>query len=400
MRKHKILFVDDDILILKGLNRSIEEYSDYWDSDFANSGREALEKLNVGDFDAVVTDLLMPGMNGLVLLEQASNLFPGVLRFVLSGNTSDVNSINSASFVHQMFPKPCDMALIFEGVEKSCRLRDSLADPRLIRIITKITTLPSKPDLYEQLLSELQNPESSIKAIGDIVAKDAAMTAKVLQLVNSAFFGLAVKISNPHRAISIIGLNTTKALVLSSQVFSEFENRGDVPFAINRLWTHSLLVSSIARKMAEDLNLSPGEQEDAQVAGILHDIGILLEIKIQGFFNRVRFQPGLDYVYTEYEILGTSHAEMGAYLLGIWGLPNQIIDAVMYHHFPDKQIAGKCNILMASYLANGLLNYCQNRKEKEIEKFVNVNYVKQFIDIEWIEKWVGYIKEVLAAEEK
>lgn len=397
MTKHNILFVDDDPLILKGLSRSLDEYEDQWNVKFALSGNEALSKLGETEFDAVITDLLMPLMNGLALLEKVNETHPGVLRFVLSGNNSDFHAIQSVNLVHQMFPKPCEMDHIYQSVERACRLKDSLANPGLIQIITSIHNLPSKPALYDQLLVELQSTEPNMKSVGDIISQDAAMTAKVLQLVNSAFFGLSDKISNPQRAISLIGLNTTKALVLTSHVFSEYESRANVPVSIRNLWNHSMLVSNIARQIARELDLSKEDQENAQVAGILHDIGKLLELKIPKMASMMRFQTRRVLISTEYEILNTSHAEMGAYLLGIWGIPTNIVEAILYHHAPAKQLAKGCTIITALHIANGLLNMCEFETKTKYESNLDIKYLETVIDLNRLEDWTTYIKGMMRA---
>ena len=395
MVTHKILFVDDDQLILRGLRRSLEEYSTFWDYDFALSGKEALILLQSKTYDAIITDLLMPVMDGMKLLEIVSEKHPGVMRFVLSGNTNDEQALKLASLVHQMYPKPCGMDQIFKSVEQACRLREALADPKLIRPITKIKTLPSPPAHYNKLVDELNKSEPNMKAVAEIVSKDSAMTAKMLQLVNSAFFGLADEISSPQRAVALLGLNTTKALVLSAQIFSEYEKKKNVPATIKNLWNHSMLVSNIARKIAIDLGFNNSEQENAQVAGLLHDIGKLLQIKIPEFANLLNFYSKRLPVTTEYEYFSTSHAEMGAYLLGVWGLPSTIVEAVMYHHIPSKQLSTTPNALTAVHLANGLLDMCAYNACKQKEEFLDLLYIEQVIDSTLLEGWMEYISDML-----
>ena len=395
MSNHTILFVDDDPHILRGLQRSLEEYDDYWNVEYATSGNDALAILANKPVDAIVTDMLMPGMNGLSLLEKVTEQFPGVLRFILSGNANDIHAIKSAFLVHQMFPKPCKMELIFQNVERACRLKDSLTEPSLVRIITSINTLPSKPALYNQLVDELNSNEPNMKNVADIIAKDTAMTAKILQLVNSAFFGLSDKISNPQRAVSLIGLNTTKALVLTAHVFAEYENRKNVPVAIHNLWNHSMLVSNMAKQIAGDLKLSKDDQENAQVSGILHDIGKLLELKIPRMASVMRFQTRRVLIETEYEILNTSHAEIGAYLLGIWGIPMNIVEAVMYHHAPSKTLVPESTVITALHLANGLINMCCFEEKPKYESYIDMKYIQRMMDIAKLNVWMTYIKELM-----
>ena len=395
-RIHHILFVDDDPLILKGFKRSVDEYSDDWRADFAPSGQEALNRLAKFSFDAVVTDMHMPGMDGIQLLERVNHDNPTVMRFVLSGNTSDAQILKSTHLVHQMIPKPSDMEKIYGIVERACRLRDMLINPELLRIITGIKTLPSVPLLYNRLIKELQSEESSALTVGNIIAQDAAMTAKILQLVNSAFFGLSDNVSSAQRAVTILGLNTVKALVLGIQVFSEYQGRSNLPISVDAVWKHSMMVSSLANSIAKSINLGTQEREDARVAGVLHDVGKLLLFKIPDVFLQLRFSKnGLISVESEYQVLGTSHAEMGGYLLGMWGLPNAIVEAVSFHHRPRMQILNKPGIVTALHAANGLLNMCQAESDPVYASFMDMAYLQKAGLADRLDEWTLLAKDLV-----
>jgi len=395
-RKHFILFVDDDPLILRGFQRSLDEDCDNWEVGFASSGKEALVKLSEHAFDAVVTDMHMPVMDGIQLLETVSHINPGVIRFVLSGNTSDAQILKSTHLVHQMIPKPCEMEKIYEIVERACRLRDMLSAPQLLQIITGIKTLPSVPRLYNQLLEQLQSETVSAQDVGNIIAQEAAMTAKILQLVNSAFFGLTDNISSPQKAVTILGLNTIKSLVLGIHVFSEYQGQRNLPVSVDVVWEHSLKVSNLTFLIARSLSLNGQEREDARVSGVLHDIGLLLGFQIPGFFRNVRFKKnGQSIIETEYNFLGTSHAEMGAYLLGIWGLPNSIVEAVTFHHMPGIQAATRPGLLTSLHIADGLLNMCQNEKTDSFAEYLDMPYLQKLGLVNRLDEWVSLTRNFL-----
>jgi len=329
-------------------------------------------------------------MDGNELLDQISQKYPAILRFVLSGNSSDSQILKSAHLVHQMIPKPCDMEHMYNIVERACRLRDLLSNPELRRLITGIKTLPSVPLLYNRLVKELQSENASAQTIGNIISQDAAMTAKILQMVNSAFFGLADNVSSPQRAVTILGLNTMKALVLGIHVFSEFQTKTYLPISIDSLWKHSMLVSNLSFSIARDLHLSVSEQENARVSGILHDIGRLISFSIPIFFQNVQSnKKGLVSIETEYQLLGTSHAEMGAYLLGIWGLPSPIVEAITFHHRPGEQISEKADLITALHTANGLANMCQVEKETQYGPYLDVHYLERVGVLNRLDEWTS-----------
>ncbi len=388
--KHRILFVDDDLLVLKGIQRSVDELTSDWECDFASSGPRALEKLRSGHFDAVITDMLMPGMDGAQLLELISQEMPDVLRFILTGNVKDAQILRVVPLVHQMIPKPSDIEYIYSLVEKACRLRDLLSDPQLLKIITGIKTLPSVPVLYTLLTEELESQDPNPQRIGAIIAQDTAMTAKILQLVNSAFFGLAARISSPQRAVTILGLNTIRSLVLGIDVFSGYQGQ-HASISVDGLWLHSVMVSNLAYTIARGLKLSLAEQEEARVSGILHDIGKLLQIRIPNFFEKLSSTSPRRVTYQEeYKHFGISHAEMGGYLLGIWGLPKSIVEAVTFHHRPDYVVSKKVDLLTALHTANGLLSMWQVEKTPQFETYLDINYLQQYGLDKKLEEWSQY----------
>lgn len=393
--RHFILFVDDEQLVLRGIQRSISEYCDNWVADFALSGQEALDKISRHEYDAVVSDMYMPGMDGVQLLEAVRQSRPGIIRFVLSGNTSEAQVMKSTHLVHQMIPKPCDIEKIYAMVERACSLRDTLSDPALLNIITGIKNLPSVPRLYNQLVEKLETDTTSAQMVGDIIAQDAAMTAKILQLVNSAFFGISEQVSSPQKAVTLLGFNLIKSLVLGIQVFSEYQPVPSAPVSADSVWKHSLLVSSLTASIARALNLSSSEREEARVAGILHDIGLLLGFNIPGFFTQVKIDHnGQTVVESEYKFLGTSHAEMGGYLLGIWGLPDPIVEAVAFHHHP-RRLGGKPNLLTALHVANGLVNMCQNEAKTQYAPYVDLPYIQDMRLEGHLDEWVRLTRGLL-----
>jgi len=396
-QKHVILFIDDDPLVLKGFERSMDDFSDRWDVEYAASGKEGLLILSRRSFDAVITDMHMPGMDGIQLLEEVSRKAPGVIRFVLSGNTSDAQILKSTHLVHQIIPKPSEMEKIVEIVERACCLRGMLSDPSLLQIINSVGALPSVPRLYNQLLTQLQSETVSSQSIGNIIAQDTAMTAKILQLVNSAFFGITEPVSSPQKAVTLLGINTIRSLALGIQIFSEYQNQKDFPISVDVVWKHSLQVSSLAFTIARHLNLKPVELEEARVSGVLHDIGQLLSFQIPGYYQKVQFkQNGQPDINSEYRFLGTTHAEMGGYLLGIWGLPIPIVEAVTFHHRPGDQTAAVGpGLLTALHVANGLVNMRLDNRGGTPAAYFDIPYLEKLGLLIYMDEWVALTDSIL-----
>lgn len=353
----RILFVDDEPAILKGLERLLRPMRDQWEMAFVESGEAAVSQLEQTPCDVIVTDMGMPGMDGAVLLQRVQERFPQVVRIVLSGRSDLEASMRAVPVAHQFLAKPCDPGNLKEVVERAANLQALLRKEMIRKIVGTLRDLPSRPAVYAALLAAIANPSSSLAGIATIMEQDQALLAKVLQLVNSAFFGLARRITSIRQAVSYLGLNTLKNLALSVEVFRAFAGERQFPgFSLEALQRHVLLTATIAKRLLTE----PREAEDALVAGMLHDIGLLiLAVRLPEHFTRVLERAVVEeqpLYAVEEEENGFTHAEIGAYLLGLWGLPYPVVEAVACHHVPQRVGAKRFDVLSAVYVADCLAN--------------------------------------------
>jgi HD-like signal output (HDOD) protein len=336
----RVLFVDDDPLVLQGLRRVIRASKADWEHEYATSGTEALELLAQQRYDIIVTDMRMPGMDGAELLAEVMRRYPHMVRIVLSGQAEQTTILRSIASTHQYLWKPYDAGTLHQTLTRARALRELLASERLKRLVSQLDTLPSPPDLYFAVLEECRSPEGSLARIAEIVARDVAMTAKILHLVNSAFFGRRQRVVSPLQAVQLLGLNTIKALVLSTHVFTEFRGADADRSFVERLQAHSVRASACARLIAASERSNEQVVEDACVGALLHDTGELVLIaNLPGEAARVRRwarDNGTTAWDAEVELLGASHAAVGAYLLGLWALPDSVVEAVAYHDMPRR----------------------------------------------------------------
>ena len=223
--KKRILFVDDEPKILEGLQRTLRSMRQEWEMQFAGSGQEALECLSKEPFDVVVSDMRMPGMDGAQLLKEVMRLYPQIARIILSGHSDQEIVLKSVRIAHQYLAKPCEAETLKSVVTRTCALRELLADDAVRRMVSNMDSIPSLPSLYAEIMEEIQSPNASIQRVGKIISKDMGMTTKILQLVNSAFFGLRRHVSSPSQAVSLLGLDTIRALVLSVHIFTHFDSQ-------------------------------------------------------------------------------------------------------------------------------------------------------------------------------
>jgi HD-like signal output (HDOD) protein/CheY-like chemotaxis protein len=352
----RVLFVDDEPNVLQGLQRMLRSMRHEWEMSFAEGGPAALQLLAAEPFDVVVSDMRMPGMDGARLLSEIRRLHPQTVRIVLSGHSDREMIMKSVGPAHQYLSKPCESESLKETVSRACALRDLLANSNLQLLVSQMQSLPSLPSLYVELVKELELPDASTKKIGQIISRDPGMTAKILQMVNSAFFGLRRHISSPADAVSLLGLDTVRALVLSVHVFSEFDGARIPGFSIDHLWSHSMTVGTLAKKIAKIEGATEHICEAALTAGLLHETGVLvLAAKLPKEYTAMLSlarEEKLSVEDAEHRIFGAGHPEVGAYLLGLWGLPDSIVEAVAFHHEPDRCPGKEFNALAAVYVAD------------------------------------------------
>ena len=372
-RKKQILFVDDEPNILKALQRMLRPMRHEWDMAFAENGEKALELLARRSFDVIVSDMRMPGMDGVRLLEEVKNRYPGIVRIILSGHSDQEMILKSVRPAHQYLSKPCSSERLISTVNRSCSLRDFLSQNGLKQVISKIESLPSLPSVYTEIMTELRSPEASMQQVGKIVEKDMSMCAKILQLVNSSFFGLPRHVSSLSQAVVLLGLDTIRSLVLTVDVFSKFDPATMSTLHIERIYEHSTQTAAIAQAIAKHENADKETLSNTFTTGLLHDIGkIVFAVNFPEKYGRVfelLQEEELSATEAESRIMGATHAEVGAYLLGLWGLPDVIIEGVAFHHTPGRCQHKAFGPLIAVHVANILEKNLHASQEKNRQGF-------------------------------
>jgi HD-like signal output (HDOD) protein/CheY-like chemotaxis protein len=395
----RILFVDDEPKVLDGLKRMLHGMRREWEMVFATSGQEALEILRTKPFDVLISDMRMPGMDGYQLLDKVRQLYPQVIRIILSGYSDREMILKSVRSAHQFLAKPCEAEMVKSTVARACALRELLKDESLIKLLSQIDSLPSLPALYVKVVDELNSPNSSIQKIAEIISSDVGMTAKILQLSNSAFFGLSQHVNSPLRAVNILGLDTIKALIMTVQIFSQFDRSTPAGFSIADLWTHSMRCGVLAKTIAKSEGQERIGVEDAFMGGLLHDVGKL--VLIANLPDRYREALALadksrrPLWETERELVGTTHAQVGAYLMGLWGLPDRIVEAIAFHHNPTECLDQSFSTLTAVHVADALDHDLSTSGDPNIATRLSSEYLQTLQLADRLPNWVAACEPII-----
>ncbi|MBC8001785.1 MAG: HDOD domain-containing protein [Opitutaceae bacterium] len=358
--KKRILFVDDETLVLQGLQRMLRTMREEWDMEFLDSGSRALERMAEIPFDVVVSDMRMPGMNGAEFLSRVMQRYPKTVRLILSGHADKDLILQCVGSTHQFLSKPCDPEAIKATVRRASAGNGSLRNETVKKLVSQMDRLPSIPSLYVEIVDALRDPETDLESVGAIISKDIAMTAQILKLVNSAFFGLRRQVSSPAEAANYLGLDTIRSLVLSINAFSQYEAVKIPGFSIAALWSHSLETAAAAKAIALAEDADRRLADEAFVAGLLHDTGkLVLAANFTDQFSQVitlMQRESLSQVQAEEQVFGASHADIGGHLLGLWGLPVPVVEAIDLHHRPGDSPPAGLTPLILVHAADALVH--------------------------------------------
>jgi HD-like signal output (HDOD) protein len=360
--------VDDEVAVLDALQNLLRKERKRWDMAFAVGAQEALRELERAPVDVIVSDMRMPGMDGAELLARVRDDYPRTARLVLSGHAEREAVLRVLPVAHQYLSKPCDVDLLRAAIERTCELQSLLSNDTIRQLVGRLEKLPSVPTTYFALNKATANPGITTEDIARIVEADPAMSVKVLQLVNSAYFGLARRIASISEAVSYLGVELLKGLALSAQIFSVAE-RGPRQFSIEQLQEESLKAARLARRFFTDRERA----EEAFTAAIVHDIGTLVIAlglpKEYELIADLVVATGRPRHEIEKEQLGAHHGEIGGYLLGVWGLPFSIVETAALHHTPSLASEGQTDILGAVHIADTLLKASRNNSIAHPERF-------------------------------
>jgi HD-like signal output (HDOD) protein/ActR/RegA family two-component response regulator len=348
----RVLFVDDEVRVLEAIERVLFELDTNWETCFVNSGERALAELAKQPFDVIVSDMRMPGMDGVALLTKACELYPRTVRIVLSGQTDEEAALKMVRVAHQFLAKPCGSETLFRVISRTSELNALLGDKRLQAIVGQVGALGSPPRLYSELCALLEREDTNAAALSKVIKQDPAMSSKLLQVANSAFFNSSASVSDVDTAIMRLGFRTLRNLMLGIGAFESAKGSVDASFSVDELQQQSLAVA----RLASSLVSQPEDASAAFMAGLMCNIGqLVLATTAPERLYVARAEAERSSVaphVAERATWGVTHAELGAFLLGLWGIPFQIVEAVANHHAPERNAHDRFALPQVVWLAS------------------------------------------------
>ncbi|MCS7020393.1 MAG: response regulator [Gemmataceae bacterium] len=390
----RILFVADDPHLHRFLRQLMEPLEGEWQACYCRSGPEALKQLSDGPYTIVVADLRLGGGYCQELLIQTREQAPETVRIVLAGPGDQELLLRVLPLTQRILSKPCDPAELYAALQRTHSLRELLRSPAVVSIIGRLGQIPTLSTLYSRISEELLKPDYSLAKVGELVSQDPGIAARLLQVANSALIGLRRPATTPAQAVRVLGGELTRTLVLAADLFTRYNPARLKPFSIDALWDHSQAVAALAGKIAQSERLDDRSVRDSTLAGLFHDIGqLLLASQMPEAYREVLSlarREGLALAAAEQQVFGATHAEVGAYLLGVWGLHDPLVEAVAWHHAPEQCPGTTLSPLTTVHVAETLLN------EQEAGR-PNVGYLERLgIEDHW-NRWHDLARKVETA---
>lgn len=402
MNKKNILFVDDNENVINGIQRQLRPYREQWQLFFANSGAQALQLMAQQPIDLIVSDMMMPEMRGDKLLNIVSEHYPGTVRMILSGDADEETLKNGLEVAHQYLSKPCSSEILREAISQIFKIQACLRNPRIVAGVGDANQLPSLPRIYQELNAVIADENTSARDIAQIFASDMVLSAKLLQLVNSPYFGLNRVVSSLTDAINLIGLKKLNNLVLSVHVKTSFPvSNPETEHYMEYLWQDSGRVSELARLIA----LSEDQQEDrpdqAYLGGLLHNMGLLIFLsrggdKLQTLMGQLK-ATDIPAAELETAIFGFTRSEAAAYVLSLWKIPPRIIEAILLQNTPNDTAYDGVNALTAVHVAACLLKPSEKSGcDRLFEMTLDIPYLQRINKLERLPGWQILADKVMA----
>lgn len=392
----RALFVGDRAQLRSRVQVLLDDAGARVELSYAPTGAAAIAALADERWDVVVADRDLPGARGEEVLTHVRDHHPSTIRVIVAGPADHQHTALGPAVAQVQLTEPIEPGAMRDVVVRSCALANVLAHKELQRVVGKPERLPSAPQVFWDLSRAIADATSTTEDIAVVVERDPALSAKVLQLTNSAYFGLSARVASIHQAVTYVGVEVLKALSLTAHIFCTLDDTPVPGLSIAQFQRSSLLGARLARLFVQDVRRS----EEAFSSALVRDIGkIVVAMSAPDRFAEVVStvrNGGHAFHDVERRVLGFSHGEAGAYLLGLWGLPAVFLEVAAWHHEPGAiGIGGNSDVLAAVHVADSLIDTaCTGELDLSTDRKLDRDYLARSGHIADLAAWRS-----LAAEE-
>ncbi|MCL2064127.1 MAG: HDOD domain-containing protein [Candidatus Cloacimonetes bacterium] len=347
------------------------------------------------EIDYIFVDIASNRQDLLSFLNKVQEEFPHVVRVLITDTLSNDLVLMANDLIHLIIEKKTLDQNLKNIFLRAARLRNMLKNPDLIKLTNSFNNLVVLKPQHLQLLQYLSRDDYTNKEICEIIEKNVALSAKVLQVANMTAFAPTQIVQSVSVAVFFLGANILRALVLNMQVFSIDSGKGNLYRYISILERHCQNIASCSKTIAIAFNADRNLQNDSYTAGLLHDIGKLVIMDKTPNWEKIqKLSDENDLIIWKAEeaFLGTTHAQIGAYFLGIWNFPDSIIDAVAYHHNPCSCDNISISPLTFVHIAEAMIKENKTVSLEEFQKQLDIDYLDK---LGLTEKAINYYKSYL-----
>jgi len=359
---NRLLLVDEDNEFLAAIQGSSFRSPPSSTLSIANSFTEALDLIKSQFYDAVFVNARVPCKNCSQLLETVKQLYPDSTRVVLSNQSSSEMVRSSNVIAHHYIQKPCDIEQFANIVTRVSATRDALSSPGLRSFISRLASIPAMSEHVVMLVKELDSSDPSIRKICEQLQGEAKMASKVLQLVNSNLFGCPRKFKSILDATLYLGIDMLKPLLIVEHMFNGLSTTVSAR-QLRSIHAHRMLTGYLAKIIATHEGLTPTEIGNAYMGGMLHDVGTVVMMSLSpSVCDHIKEYcefTGCSQVEAELHLFGTTHPQVGGYILNSWDLPFTVIESVVESHDASSRLLTGNTIADIVYAANILSRHFQ-----------------------------------------
>ena len=397
----RLLYLEEDPTLVAQLIHALGNKSE-WEVAHARNPAEARAIAAKQPIDVALLSATMPDTDPVAVAEDLTKVHKKVSIFVLAPDAETGGGLAYASGRFQWLTKPCDPDTLISAIERMAALVSWLTNNTTIDLVAGLHSLPTIPSNYQGVIRAIHSPHSSVQDIAAAVEKDMGITSRVLQVANSAYYGYSKKITSPMEASMLLGIDTLKSLVRYTHVLNNFPQTPATNAVFDQVWRHSAGVAAVARKIVLSHTKDETQGDEAFTAALLHDIGkvVLTSLKPDEYKAVIRqaAETNTPLHSVERIKLKTTHAETGAYLLSLWGIPFSILEAVAWHHYPRECKDKKFSALTAVHVANVAEHRRQQVDENKTIPTLDELYLKEIGVWEEAQEWVKFRPDRAASE--